>query len=443
MRTFLSILLATSALFVLGQSFTKQQTLEDLQYLKESIKTYEPGLKHFPNSFNSKADSLIAQVGDSMDLFEYFSMVSAMVASAEEAHFSVGDWQDTVHQGFLSNIYTYLPLAVKVLNEKIYVWSDLSDLPQLKRGDEIVSINGSSITQIMNTLKKYLTVDGNIQSYPDKRISDGFNWLYYLYIDQSDDFRIRVKSDGVEKDLTLESLTLKEMKANSSPKEETAKDENPVYELHTDSSFAILKLKSFNRQKLEDQKLKARTFYKELFKSFSESGIEHLVIDLRDNFGGRNEFADDILPFILSTKQDGAYRTSISWKGKEKVYKYPKPHKYAFEGRIYVLVNAYTYSAAATLARYFNEYANAVIIGEETGSRYGGYAAGSSQSIVLSNSGIKIGIPRYVMLYPPSTKQATSNRGLLPQHKVNYSFKGLLEDRDKHLELAERLIRNK
>jgi C-terminal processing protease CtpA/Prc len=148
-----------------------------------------------------------------------------------------------------------------------------------------------------------------------------------------------------------------------------------------------------------------------------------------------------MVPYILTESDQPDYlKKSISWKGKKKTYKMPKPSKSVFSGQIYVLVNGRTYSAGSTLARYLKEFSNATFIGEETGTRYEGFAAGSQQYITLPNSGLRIGIPRYHIFFPQSTKQQTSNRGLLPDYQVEYTIQDRINDMDVVMKTLNSLI---
>lgn len=151
-----------------------------------------------------------------------------------------------------------------------------------------------------------------------------------------------------------------------------------------------------------------------------------------------------MVPFILKKPgQDPFLKKTISWERKERTYKFPTPSKWAFKGNIYVLVDGRTYSAGNTLCRYLKEYADAVVIGEETGTRYEGFAAGSKQYVTLTNSQLRIGIPRYHILFPKSARQTTSNRGTLPDFTIRYTMDDIIQQKDLHMDKANSLIETK
>jgi len=85
------------------------------------------------------------------------------------------------------------------------------------------------------------------------------------------------------------------------------------------------------------------------------------------------------------------------------------------------------------------EYGEAIFIGEETGTCYEGFAAGSKQYVTLKNAQFRIGIPRYHITFDQSKKQITSNRGLLPDYEIEPIIQDLLEEKDLYMAKAMEL----
>lgn len=426
------------------QEITVDQVKESLEALKGDIETYNPALEAYNPAFNSKYNEIISSLDQELYTpLEHFRLVSELCTASNEGHFAMGNWQDTPHKGFRENTYKYLPITVEVLNGKIYLWSDYSNENQLSKGDEIISINGKSSEVILNELMRYLPSDGSIVGYVHRYVSAGLNWMYYMLIETPGQFEITYKpSDSQEnKIVTIEALERSKIIANYEERASNKTNEAPpesvddVYEFEITENYAYLKLKTFNRQKLEKYNLKSTKFYGEIFGKINESGVSTLIIDLRNNNGGRKEFANDLVPFIMQNDGGHPYlRKSISWEGKEKIFKLPKKHKNSFQGKVIGIVNAGTFSSAASTARFLKEYANATFVGQEAATRYEGFSAGSKQYVDVLHSDVSIGIPRYHSIFPPSDKQTTSNRGLIPDHIINYEFNDLVNDTDLEME---------
>jgi hypothetical protein len=431
-----------------GQQLSSEQLRQDLLELKNAIQEYNPALEIYNPDFDGNAHSLLAQVpGDSVTYIEAFQFFSELCAMSNEGHFSLGDWSDTVHAGFLGNTYKYLPLSVNIVQGKIIIWIDNSKEQSTERGDEIVSIDGLTANHILARFYEVYPADGDITSYVDRNIEFGFSWMYYLYISQADISDLVIKDkDGKSKEISISALTRDTQfenyakyypeRANNNNTEEEA-----FYTLRYEGNTAYLTLPSFDYRQVEKYDINSKQFYKDLFTKLKNNQTKHLVIDLRGNTGGRNEFADDMVPFIMKKSAEAPFlKKTISWNGKERTYRFPKRSKLAYRGTVYVLVDGRTYSAGNTLARYLVEFGDAIVIGEETGTRYEGFAAGSTQYVTLTHSGLKFGIPRYHILFPKSAKQLTSNRGLLPHHAIRHSIEDIVLEKDLHLEKVDSLI---
>ncbi|QCK16153.1 S41 family peptidase [Mangrovivirga cuniculi] len=448
-KVIISIFFLLGQISVSGQNMGKEHVLEDLKNLRNNIQQYNPSLEKYNPDFENLSMEIIQSVQkDSISIFDYFSLVSELCALSNEGHFTLGNWQDSIHKCIPESKCPYFPVSVKLISNQLYVWNDYSNEQLLKSGDKIISINGQTSDEIIKKLQKVIPSDGDILTYSNKNIEIGFAWLYFFYIEQTDMFKLEYlrPNQGV-KSVTIQALLKSEQISNF--KKHFKNDDinqgnelNAFYDLQLKEGYAFIKLPSFDYKKVNQYKVKSKKLYKSIFRELADKKITNLVIDLRDNTGGRNEFADDMVPYILKPENADSYlKKTISWEGKEKTYKMPSVSKYAFEGTIYVLVNGKTYSAGSSLARFLKEYANAIIIGEETGTRYEGFSAGSIQSVVLPNSKLRIGIPRYHIFYPESEKQNTRNRGIIPDYQINYSFEDIENETDLHFEKALNLIK--
>ena len=448
MKNIITLLFILSPTLFYAQSIDNHQVKEDLMFLAEQIKQYNPALPIYHPEFDELASQLIAEANDdTMTQLQFFSYMSRLCALANEGHFLIHDWEDELHKGFANDTYSYLPIQVKVIANKLYLYGDFSDEQQLKRGDEITNINGMTSQQILEKLVQHTPSDGAIITYAHRKIEDRFNILYYLYVQQPESFEITYKeSNELERTTTYKALTQSHLISNLKefyPPEQrsTAVKDDGFYALTFDEQYATLTLPSFDFRRVNTYDVKAKKMYKTIFKELQDKNAENLIIDLRNNTGGRNEFADDIIPFITKQPISSAYfKKTISWEQKERIYKSPRVSKLSFRGRLFALVNGKTYSAGSSLARYLKEYGDAVVIGEETGTRYEGFAAGSAHHINLPNTGMEIGIPRYHILYPSSAKQQTANRGLLPNYEIEETIESLKNKTDLLVEQVVTLI---
>ncbi|MEL6254231.1 MAG: S41 family peptidase [Bacteroidota bacterium] len=444
------LLLSLSCMSMLhAQDLNKEQMKEDLNFLMDKMEEYHPNVDRYNPNIKNEWDALMSLEEESYDPIAQFSLISRMVAAANEGHYGLGSWEDKVHKGFLDDKFRYLPIAVRIVGDRIFIWDLFTEKNDLERGHEIISINSVAAKEILDELRKHLPSDGDIRSYQNLTLNNGFNWMYYLYIEQTDKFLIKVKDDirGRSGRFEIPALTRGEMglnvRARRAGKDVQAfvpKDISEVYKWELEEEYALLSLKSFSRSLLEKYKIKAKDLYKDIFKELSRTDKHFLIIDLRSNYGGRWEMAYEMLPYIQQKASSKYFKKSFSWKGRSKSYKTPSKSRSAFKGKIYVLINGRTFSSAASLARYLKEFGGATIIGEEGGSRYDGFSAGSQQVIYLPNSNFRIGIPRYRTEFAGPGGQTETKRGLIPDFAVEYSVEDLLKEADKELALAKSLI---
>ena len=280
------------------------------------------------------------------------------------------------------------------------------------------------------------------------RLSKELSARYFWFIEQTSQFTIEYRkrhSEGT-KEVQLEALTRIEMSewaVKRALKKEVPKGIKAVYDLDFEKDIATLTLRSFNEKIIKQNELEPYTFYERMFKRLRQNKTKHLILDVRGNIGGMKEFVDDLLAFTLKKKQKGVLRELIAWDGTKVISNFPKRNKWFFKGDIYILTNGGTYSTAALIAQYLSDYGSATVIGEETGSRYEGFAAGNFHYLTLPNSKIQIGIPNKWVKNTLPRPFRTPSRGLMPDYRVRNSIDDLLQKRDPVKAKALELIQDK
>ena len=217
------------------------------------------------------------------------------------------------------------------------------------------------------------------------------------------------KADGVIKDISIErdEVVLEETYAKSSTVIKGGK------------KYGVINLPSFYDNFDRNNRISSALDVKKEIERLKEDGIEGVILDLRDNGGGRiaeieklysyltNENYQFItksevnsrIPFLkafmsnttpnmlkvlggllspivitqnlLKTKKvDG----KLYYKFKESKIKEPNPLNY--KGRLYVLINGNSFSASSLLATHLKVTKRATFVGEETGGAYNGTVAG-------------------------------------------------------------------
>ena len=438
--------------FLSAQSIEKlssEQLKQDFQFLIQSIQQHNPTLGQYNSlgPIKQSWDSLASQIKAPLSALQYHQILARAVALINEGHLILGDKEAPFFSGFFNEEFKILPLEVRWINQRLFVWRNYSPDSSLSKGAEILTINDKSPSDIQSLVFPYISADGHIQTYKDHIFAKEFAANYFWFVEQASNFRIKYRtaySEKVQKQ-TLAAISRPQMSKWSIKKgfqKETALGINQIYSWYQNEAIAVLRLRDFDAANCSKYQIEANSLYEKIFKRLRENKVQHLIIDLRDNKGGLKEFADELMAYTLLKNKKGCYRTLSNADGQVLHSFFPKRNRWYFKGSIYVLVNGATFSTAALMAQYLKAYSNAIIIGEETGSRYEGFAAGTYHYCRLPHSTILVGIPNKWVQNQLVSSPKQKNRGLIPDYPIQLSIKALLRKKDLALEKAYDLISN-
>lgn len=235
-----------------------------------------------------------------------------------------------------------------------------------------------------------------------------------------------------------------------------------------DSIVALMKIRGFSRGKYKD-------FYEETFAAIDSVGAIDLVIDLRNNFGGRlNEImtfysyltnqnytlintseTNSRFPSLKSAMSNTTSTTTKALVGvlspfvvvhnllrtskedgqlyyKFKAAKERAPNPLNFKGNIYVLINGNSFSASSILSTQLKGSERATFVGEETGGAYNGTVAGFYKNYELPNSKIRARIG--LMHIDSKYKMSPDGYGVKPDIEITPTYQDRLNNVDTELE---------
>ena len=275
-------------------------------------------------------------------------------------------------------------------------------LLQIPKGSIINSINGVSSEKIIAEIKNQISYETN--AFFNTRFKDLFSSLLYCKFDFKENFKVEYLFDSKLKTVLIKNESFK-INSNNSQKEE--------FSFSINDNFAFLTINSFGVSNEDEYFL----FLKKSFEKIKKEGIEKLIIDVRLNDGGNSVLGDSLLAYISKVpfKQYGTTFYKYSKIEKElnirmnkddtafigKLNKMPngfiekrqggeliKPlgSEKQFNGKVYLLISNFTFSAAADFAWAFKHYKLGKIVGQETGGL--GVCFGDGVQFILPNSKI-------------------------------------------------------
>ncbi|MBC8154117.1 MAG: carboxypeptidase-like regulatory domain-containing protein [Bacteroidetes bacterium] len=441
----------------LGELSTRQLT-NDVDYLQESLVKLHPGLTWYTNqedldnSFRS-VRSKLANINREAD---FFRLLSPLVEQIHCGHTELYPSISTSEDNALST--KLFPLDVWLSGDTAVV---IRDYEGILRGSIVASINKYDIVNVVGKIMSNLPSDGYNQTYKSFRLHNEFPILFDRYVQRTDTFTVKIRPvNGSIKTLRL---------AGKTGQNQTSRNDQATARVIDSLHSLVITLPSFSTQ----QDFPA--FLQETFRGIKAKGIKNVVIDLRNNQGGRDEYGpllyayltnkpfryydritvastdssllnrlsigDLPLPNVLPTyvshvkKADGllTYTAHVNLATQQ-----PQPN--AFGGDVYILINGGTFSSAAEFAAIVRSNKRAVFIGQETGGGYYGNCSLATPVLTLPNSKIRLAIP--LAKYELAVSHDVSvGHGIVPDHPTTYYSGDILSNQDKDLNLCLDLIK--
>ncbi len=400
-------------------------------------------------------DSVYATFEKPITDIGFYKLMMNVVAGLRCVHTSITLPQD--RERAAATHLMLLPFEVVTVNNKAYISESYNSL--LYPGLEIQTINDTPADQILQKMLDIIPSDGYNTTNKYQLLNRGmFRRAYALLMPPSDSFVIGgIDSSGSPVRVEVAAIA---PDFNRPP----ARRENQIsWLIRNEDSTGVLSLRSLE--------LNSRDFTRRIDSFFSQihdRNINRLIIDLRDNGGGNNVNVPVLYSYLAErpfyhlrkteiSRQPLTYRNHISnvsdydnlrtRRAEDPNYEFSQypglrmreaVSANHFDGKLILLVNGATISAASEFVALVKGNKRGIIIGEETGGCYYGSTGGSYLSLVLPNSQLRARIPavRIFITVPEDFKQQPPGRGVLPDYLISYSITDILNGRDRSMEMA-------
>lgn len=330
----------------------------------------------------------------------------------------------------------------------------------LKNLDTILQIDGISSRIIVENIKQYLYTDGSAESAKYEMIQRHFTF-YFSGLMEKDSFLLTIKNKEGIKNVIIKTRAYLKVK-------------NELMEMKTDTLLKYRRNKYFVGLFLNKQKnvyymkinsfsgIQMRRLFRQAFRSMQKNKTEYLILDLRNNPGGKIAQSKDLLSYLLSNQDSLFYQKTIYTIAEKKyirrkleyriidffirlrskrladtnmyVEKIPVRKKYAFKGKVYLIVNAHTFSAANLIAIYLTKRPGTIIAGSETSGVQWGSNAVSFFRLYLPHTRVRVLIPTYRIIHNVLTDKNSLFQPLHLNIPIYYTADDLLLKKDKELE---------
>ncbi|WP_062055538.1 S41 family peptidase [Aquimarina longa] len=463
---------------------------EDIDYAYHKLQRLHPDLYWYisKDSLDKKINALKAIIQKPISSIEFYKQLSPVIASIRQGHTAIyppykkQTKKEKREKGKRS--FSFKPLSFQRSGDRLFIKKNYGKDSTLIAGTELLTIEGEKVSDLLNYFKELPTGDGYNTTFVPEYVSRGFGYFYTKTHPRKDSLSITVKTrDKIythylcasyskqkkkskkEKDtvrITKEKPNKLEIKNRKQQEKITRKEHKKrgfnAYKKEYNRNFrfirsdsastvAYMHIRSFTKGNF-------KKFYKESFSKIDAANCENLIIDLRDNLGGRISEIDELYSYLTDKEYvfiENAKMTkrlsflypffhSDSWLEKTvatlfspivmtyQMFKVKKengaPHykfKYSklrknkenfYKGKIYVLINGMSFSASSILSTHLKANKRAIFVGEETGGAYNGTIAGIFTKLELPNSKVKMRVG-LMKINTPYTKQP-DGYGIMP-----------------------------
>jgi hypothetical protein len=455
----------------MDETFTVAELREDFGVLRASLQEGHAGLYRY--SSKAEIDRLFQvaaeQLTGPMTELGFLRLLAPVVAGAKDGHTWLTPSPGLEKQ--LRNRPFLLPLKLRFLGGKGYVLRDYTSDAALVLGSELTHINGKPLDEIVSAALPMLPSDGRIETSRYKQLEEEttFGGMLLLLYGPATQFTFRCRVDGADRTVTVPGLTASDLEKRLRARYPSEARSKPPIELGWRGGVPILTIRTFDAYEYRRASIDYAEFVRTAFREFQRRGATSLVIDVRDNDGGKDEYGSLLAAYLLSDpfnyyeslrlNADRFHFFQYSSLSNDDVPRdllranadgsfdllgpsglaIQRPLSPTFTGDLYVLVNGGSFSVTGEFASAVNHNRAVTFVGEEGGAGYYGNTSGLTADVTLPNTEIQLDVPmvRYTMAVSGYTP---TDRGIIPDHEVIPTKDDLLAGRDAEMEYVFKLI---
>lgn len=440
---------------------------EDVDAIYTQLQKHHPRLYQYTSKkvLDFQIDSLKTSITSPMTSQRFYEKLTPVIKQVRQGHVS----SVPPHKRFTKKErkalgktkFEFNDLDFEYLDNKLWVENSKTD--SLLVGSEVVKMEQEEIDFLIKKYQSQIASDGYNTTLYNRFVGLRFTGLYYRDKGFLDSLSVTFKKQDsiftkvfrrVDKDkknndqdsikkpsdsLKVVKLTKEQKKARKlAAKEKRIRDKEFGFEpsrkrytrnlnfMDADSTTAVMKIRGFSNGNYKN-------FYRNSFALLQNAKTKYLVLDLRDNGGGRiSEIAylysyltsetyqfinpsevtsrTPIMTFAMSNTTPLIMKITAALlspfivthnllktkKVNDTLYynfKYAKPQEPQsnyFNGKIYVVINGNSFSASSILSTQLKANNLATFVGEETGGAYNGTVAGLYKVYELPNSLIRV-----------------------------------------------------
>ncbi|HEV7348195.1 S41 family peptidase [Telluribacter sp.] len=407
---------------------------KDFTFLKEALLQEHGGLLRYQNrnEFTQLSDSLFRTLDHPMNQFEFGTLIRFFLSFVKDGH--TGSSLPSELMQYYARHVRMFPIQLYFMDERAFVLC--SEFDELPSGTKLLSIDGKPINDIRKELFRYLSSDGKIETKKYWTLNrDAFPFLYSWIFGIKSGHTITYKTQtGLVENTHLNADFIKESCVPN------RHNDGKYLQLdYKSGNIAVLTIKTFSSERLRQTNEDLVRFLQMSFKEIQNKKVNKLIIDLRNNSGGDDQYGALLYSYL--TNRPFNYFASIESNTKKlAISDHPgldvqQPSMDNFKGKVLFIINGLSFSTASDICAIAKSDNRGKFVGEETGGGYYGNTSGETFRTTLPNSKVNISIPKYK--YSNAVKKAKyPDRGIIPDYVVIPSISDIINGKDVQLEYA-------
>ncbi len=417
-----------------------------------------------------------ARIDRPMSELEFYRVAAPAVAALANGHAQLSLSAET--GAWLGAGAPLLPLGVQIMEGRIFVVRDFSQGRVANPGDEILSVNGVPAANLIAASVNALALD-HMSVTPRKNSAGGWTFIYDL---------VRLQGFGGPYDVTFQHNGHRvarriDGRAGSEIAADWRRDfpidpevaERGEASFRIENGLAVMAIPHWDFPQEGQPGLSEH--FRDWFAQIAAQRLEALVIDIRNNGGGSEPVATELLSYLAAQpfryyncltmnaqnfsffrdvanadelrseipnytrpaseecRQYGAFEMTEAAFSNLGIQQPREPH---FGGRVYLLVNSRSFSTSAEFASVFDALHIGTIVGQETSGGYLGDSSGLEAEVRLPASGMTFNstLIAYHMAVP---RHEGVQGGVVPDVVTARSIEDTLAGRDVELEAIKAL----
>jgi len=419
-----------------AEKFTKKFSAKayraDLDQLGNTLLKVHPNALKFitREAFLQSIEAKKSLITDSTTYGEFAWHCSEIIANVHCSHTNMGSFD---YEASILPASVRFPIQTRWINNQLFVIDPLNNENKVKIKDEVVSINGTAVSEIIKECYGHIPAQGYIKTTKNHFFNTWSTAMIPFALGFPEKYEIVIK--GVEA-----SVVLNKAEIIAEPFVDRSlgfSGNNLSLKFIENNEIALLTVASFNYYRWNDFEV-FKVFIDSSFSEISKKGIKNLIIDLRLNRGGSQSASIHLLQYLVN--QPFTYFSNAQFEGKREkiegediVY----PFENRFKGKCYFMIDGIGNSTTGhfmSIVRYLNL---GTIVGEELGSNQ--FCSAGMTTRRLTNT-------KLVYYVANNTHESLAislpdETGILPDHYVTQSADEFLKKIDAVKEYSIKLAK--